>query len=257
MCLVVVGWRCHAHFPLVVAANRDEFHDRPTAPATFWSDHPTVFAGRDLLGGGTWMGASRAGRFAALTNYRDPALHRTHAPSRGALVSGFLAGVETPEQFAARLEHRVADYNGFNLLVADLDALICISHVPGEPYCTQVLSPGVHALSNHRLNTPWPKLLRARAGMTRALPLLPDRRALRRMLADRDMAPDSALPDTGVGLALERMLSAVFIVSPRYGTRASTLLLRSNSGELVMEEAAFDSRGRTSGWRSASFCIAP
>lgn len=219
MCLIAIAWQAHPDFPLVVAANRDEWRDRPAAPAHWWPDHPDLLAGRDLQAGGTWLGITRGRRFAAVTNFRDPSDRRTSALSRGTLVTAFLLGDEAPAAFLARLAGSASQYNGFNLLVGDGDTLFYFGSREGE---VRAVEPGVHALSNHLLDEPWPKVQRARAALGESLgdgdePLFA-------MLSDAAPAPDSQLPDTGVGLERERMLSPILIAGPDYGTRASTVL---------------------------------
>lgn len=235
MCLILLGWRAHPAFPLVVAANRDEFHQRATAPAAFWTEQPQMLAGRDLVGGGTWMGITRGGRFAALTNFRNPAHMRPDAPSRGPLVSGFLAGDARLEDYLAKVASRGAEYNGFNLLVGDGNSLAWYSNVSGE---TRRLEPGIYGLSNELLDTPWPKVQQAKSDLSRALNALPDDAGLLQLLRDDRRYPDEALPRTGVSLELERMLSAAFIRSPdqRYGTRSSTVLLLDSEGTVCFDE---------------------
>jgi uncharacterized protein with NRDE domain len=235
VCLILLGWRAHPDFPLVVAANRDEFHARATAPAGFWQDHPRVLAGRDLTAGGTWMGTTRDGRFAALTNYRDPAHMRPEAPSRGKLVSDFLLGQDSPENYLSQLDNDSQAYNGFNLLVGDRHSLAWYSNIDRQQ---RVLSPGVYGLSNELLDTPWPKVQAAKSDLSRALNALPDDSALFRLLRDDKIYPDNALPRTGVSLELERMLSAAFIKSDtrQYGTRSSTVLIQSAHGRVSYDE---------------------
>lgn len=235
MCLILLAWRAHPEFPLVVAANRDEFHNRATAAAAYWQVHPDILAGRDLVAGGTWMGVTRSGRFAALTNYRDPSQMRPDAPSRGPLVSDFLAGNEAPEVYLARISEHGSEYNGFNLLVADRDDLFWYSNMGGEP---KTLAPGIYGLSNELLDTPWPKVEAAKSDLSRALGALPDDAHLFRLLRDDRIYPDETLPRTGVSLELERMLSAAFITSDsrNYGTRSSTVLMQDHSGLVSYDE---------------------
>lgn len=235
MCLILLGWQAHPDFPLVVAANRDEFFARPTAAAGFWPKAPNVLAGQDLQAGGTWMGTTRDGRFAALTNYRAPEHHRADAPSRGPLVSRFIAGNQSPEAYLDVLRRDPLDYNGFNLLVGDRHSLYWYSNVSREVHA---LAPGVYGLSNELLDTPWPKVRAAKSDLSRALQALPDETALLHLLRDDTIYPDEALPRTGVSLELERMLSAAFIKSAegRYGTRSSTVLLRSTTGRASYDE---------------------
>ncbi|RTL57900.1 MAG: NRDE family protein [Rhodocyclaceae bacterium] len=235
MCLILLAWQAHPEFPLVVAANRDEFHNRPTAVADYWQDRPDILAGRDLVAGGTWMGMTLTGRFAALTNYRDPAQMRPDAPSRGPLVSDFLTGNAAPQDYLQGLALSGGGYNGFNLLVADRQELFWYSNMGGEP---RRLAPGIYGLSNELLDTPWPKVEAAKSDLSRALEALPDDAPLFRLLRDDRTYPDDALPRTGVSLELERMLSAAFITSDNrnYGTRSSTVLIQDRSGLVSYDE---------------------
>lgn len=229
MCLILFAWQAHARYPLVVAANRDEFYARPAARLAEWSDQPGLYAGRDLQAGGTWLGMTRDGRFAALTNYRDPQRVRTERPSRGALVSDFLRAQLRPAEYCAELAVRAGDYNGFNLLVGDRDELWCFSNF-GDG--AMPVKPGIHGLSNHLLDTPWPKVQRGRARFTELLAAdEPDERALFALLGERRVAADAELPATGVSLEWERALSPLFITMPEYGTRCSTVLLRDRGGD--------------------------
>ncbi len=243
MCLILVAWRAHPKYGLVVAANRDEFHARPTASAGFWPDAPRVLAGRDLEGGGTWLGITTNGRFAALTNYRDPSRVLTAAPSRGDLVRRFLAGADSPLTFRVGLEEVGARYNGFNLLFSDGQSLQTYSNCGG---CAGELEPGIYGLSNHLLDTPWPKVAQGKSELARALQALPDDGPLMELLRDDRIAPDDELPRTGVSLEWERLLSAAFIRSPTYGTRSSTVLLIAGR-EVRFDEASYDPSGRETG----------
>jgi uncharacterized protein with NRDE domain len=238
MCLVAVAFGVHRDVPLVVAANRDEWRDRPAAALSFWSDHPTILAGRDLAAGGTWMGITRTGRFAAVTNYRDPSERRSMPRSRGALVTDALLSPDPPEVFLRSLEP--SDYAGFNLLVGDERRLFYYSSREGEP--REVL-PGVHGLSNHLLDEPWPKVLRARAAIAEAPP---DDARIFAMLSDTNIAPDDELPDTNVGLAWERRLSPPLITGDDYGTRTSTILRVGRAGSVHVEERTRDATGNVS-----------
>lgn len=234
MCLILFAYRVHPEYRLVAAANRDEFFARPTAPAAPWPDAPGVVAGRDLRGGGTWMGVAEGGRWAAVTNHRDPGEPLPHAPSRGDLVAGFLRGAEAPGDYLARLESRAAEYNGFNLLAGDARSLFWFSNRSGEP--PRRLEPGIYGLSNHLLDTAWPKVQRGKRELARLLAGPADPVPLLDLLLDRTLAADHLLPDTGVGAERERALSAAFILTPGYGTRASTaLLLRPDGGGLLVE----------------------
>ncbi|HEV2131169.1 MAG TPA: NRDE family protein [Longimicrobiaceae bacterium] len=238
MCLILLAHRIHPEYPLVFAANRDEFYARPTAPAGYWDDAPEVLAGRDLQAGGTWMGITPGGRWAAVTNYRDLASERPGARSRGELVSQFLRSRDTPEAYLRQIADRAAEYNGFNLLVADREQLWYFSNRGGEP---RELGPGVYGLSNHLLDTPWPKVVRGKQALSALLEdgAAPAPEPLFEILADADPAPEAELPETGVGREWERALSSLFIATPTYGTRASTVLLIDHSGRATFVERTF------------------
>ena len=230
MCTLLLAWQVDPARPLVVAANRDEFYARPAAAAAFWQDAPQLLAGRDLQAGGTWLGVTREGRFAALTNVREPGLRAPpHAPSRGQLVADFLRGNSAPEDYLASL--RPADYAGFNLVVGVIGDRASLWYLSNRAGPARRLGPGVYGVANAALDTPWPKVAR---GRERLAALVaggePGTRALLDLLADPTPAADAELPDTGVGLALERMLSPLFIASPAYGTCCSTALAIDRDG---------------------------
>ncbi|MGH8231584.1 MAG: NRDE family protein, partial [Steroidobacteraceae bacterium] len=210
MCLILLAWRAHPDYPLVLAANRDEFHARAATPACWWRQ-PQILAGRDLQGGGTWLGVARSGRFAALTNYRDPMLPQLAAPSRGELVPATLTSGASVERTLARLAKSGGRYNPFNLIFSDGEQLAVYESVPGAG---RVLGPGVYALSNHLLDTPWPKVRAAKSALAAALTRLPDDAALLELLRDERQADDGQLPRTGVSLEWERLLSSAFIRAP-------------------------------------------
>jgi uncharacterized protein with NRDE domain len=238
MCLILIAYRCHPHYPLLVAANRDEFYDRPTAPLGFWHDIPQILAGRDLKEGGTWLGVTQSGRFAAITNFRDPSRVIADAPSRGCLVSDFLRSIEPPSVYLDQLAPRADLYNGFNLLLGDAERLCYYSNRGGK---FQVLPPGLYGLSNHLLDTPWPKIKRARQLLLELLDrqsnLAPD--DVLDVLTDCTPAPDSDLPDTGVSLEWERWLSPIFIDAPGYGTLCTTVLQVAKGGRARMVETTW------------------
>lgn len=238
MCLIVVGWRVNADYPLLVAANRDEFYARPTAFADFWSDAPEVIGGRDLEAGGTWLGITRSGRFAAVTNVREPGAGKGRH-SRGRLTQDFLTGRQTAAGYVSQLA--MQDFSGFNLLVSDGDSLWYCSNRSSSP---QELAPGIYGVSNHLLDSPWPKLVTARLGFAQALDKLPDHAPLFAILADDEIVPDGELPDTGVPLEWERRLSAIFVRSADYGTRASTVVTRNGGGAITFEERSFGPHGQ-------------
>ena len=250
MCLILVAWQVRPDYPLIVAANRDEFFARPTRAARFWPDAPDVFAGRDLEAGGSWLGISRSGRFAALTNYRQGGKPDGDAPSRGALVTNFLVGEADASDYGAALTSRAELYRGFNLLVSDGRQLAYCSNRGAGSFC---LAPGIYGLSNHLLDTPWPKLSAAKSAFSAALGGLPADEPFFELLADREIVADPNLPDTGVGREWERILSAVFVASPHYGTRASTLLTVHRSGGVRFIERSFGPAGAPLGDVSTSF----
>ncbi len=243
MCLIAFAWRRDAHFPLVVAANRDELHARPTAPAAFWPDCPRILAGRDLLGHGTWLGISSDGRFAALTNLRSAREARRDAPSRGSLVRAFLGGVERPGDFLEEVARRAHRYNGFCLVAGDGMEL---GYYCARDAAPSILAPGIHGLSNARLDAPWPKVEGLKSGLASVL-ARPRWRAgdLMELLADRRQAPDEDLPDTGTGRARERVSSPAFIAGDHYGTRSSTVLRVDAGGCVEFTEQSFGPGGRT------------
>jgi uncharacterized protein with NRDE domain len=260
VCLILLAWRSHPDYPLVVAANRDEFFARPTAPAYFWADAPDVLAGRDLEAGGTWLGITRGGRFAALTNYRDPARVRSGTPSRGALVSGFLQGAMTPAEYLAHLRKTGAAYNGFNLVFGMIGggapALHCFSNILDMGRgADDRLAPGIYGLSNHLLDTPWPKVARGKSALAAALQALPEDAPLMALLRDERVAQDEELPRTGVSLEWERLLSAAFVRSPDYGTRSSTVLTVDRSGQVRFDEVSFDARAHAQGRVQHTFAL--
>jgi uncharacterized protein with NRDE domain len=243
MCLIVFAWRPEHSTPLLLAANRDEFYARPTLPLAAWEEAPGVLAGRDLEAGGTWLGLGPEGRFAALTNIRDPgqALGRR---SRGDLVAQFLTSGMPMDDYLREVRGRSAEYSGFNLLIGTFAAgtrprLAYLNSREGE---IVALPAGVYGLSNAAIDTPWPKLRKAREGLAQAL-AEPQEAGLLSVLADPQPAADSELPETGVGLATERLLSSVFIASPSYGTRASTVVTLKADGQRRITERSFGPYG--------------
>ncbi|MDH0746434.1 NRDE family protein [Pseudomonas sp. GD03842] len=238
MCLIVFAWRPDHPQPFILAANRDEFYARPTRPLAQWEDAPHIYAGRDLEAGGTWLGVSTDGRFAALTNIRDPG-QPLGRRSRGELVAHFLQGTLSVDDYLREVAGRAAEYSGFNLLVGDRHSLHFLNAVDAAP-CQ--LAPGVYGVSNAGLDTPWPKLLKAKAALSAHLND-PEPEALFDLLADDTAAADTELPNTGVGFATEKLLSSVFIASPNYGTRASTVLIVSADGSRRLIERSFGPHG--------------
>lgn len=230
MCLIVVAIGEHPQFPLIIAANRDEFLDRPAAQAAFWDDSPHVLAGKDLRRGGTWLGVTRTERFAALTNYRDLSRPLVNGPSRGELVRNALD---------ADIDLTGSDqYDGFNLIYGPLDALRYHNNIEGTDL---MLSSGIHGLSNHVLDTPWPKVIKAKEDVRTALNTAKQDlvEGLFSVLRSSERAKDSELPSTGVPLELERSLSSIFIATKGYGTRCSTVILVDGNGRVMFEERTY------------------
>lgn len=243
MCLIVFAWRVVPGVPLIAAANRDEFYARATAPAGVWPEHPHVYAGRDLQAGGSWMGVTQpsdgaaGSRFAAITNIRAPSEHKDDAPSRGHLVAEFLAGDLSPQAYVEAIRPGAAAYNGFNLVLGDRDTLIWYSNKgDGDTRNGKPLEPGIYGLSNALLDAPWPKVLKTKAQFASLLCLGAPDEAFFEMLADTALAPDMRLPETGVSIDLERVLSAVRIETPGYGTRTSTVVKLYDDAPAVLHE---------------------
>ena len=252
MCLILIAHGAHSDFPLVIAANRDEYYQRPTARAAFWQDHPHILAGRDLECMGTWLGVTREGRFAALTNFRDPRERKTDAPSRGQLVSDFLASEQEPREYLADIAIEAPRYNGFNLLAGDIDGVFYLSSRTGS---VQQVSPGIHGLSNHLLDTPWPKVELGKRRLQAALEGEFSAESLLNLLHDREPAAESELPDTGIGAEMERVLSPALIVSPKYGTRSSTAVLFGVDGSVSFAERTILPGGNTGPTVSLHFSL--
>jgi uncharacterized protein with NRDE domain len=241
MCLIVFAWHVMPGAPLIAAANRDEFYARPTAAAASWEDQPHIYAGRDLQAGGTWMGISQndpdSNRFAAITNIRAPSERLPNAPSRGLLVANFLAGSMTPQEYVAHIAAQPDHFNGFNLLLGDGQTLVWYSNRgQADTRNGQPLSAGIYGLSNGLLDTPWPKVVKTKAQFGSLLCQSAPDDAYFEMLLDTARARDVRLPDTGIDLEWERVLSSVCIESPTYGTRSSTLLRLPAHGPAVLTE---------------------
>jgi uncharacterized protein with NRDE domain len=235
MCLIFTAINYHPVYKLIVAANRDEFYTRKTAAANYWQDQPNVLAGRDLQAGGTWMGMTKHGKLSMLTNYRDPKNIRAEAPSRGYLVSDYLGDDVDPESYLQKIEP--AKYNGFNLIMGDIDNLWYLSNY--REGITK-LGNGLYGLSNHLLDTPWPKVVK---GKQKIAPILGKSDLtvdeLMEFLYDTDVATEN-LPNTGVSPDLERALSSMFIKTPNYGSRCSTVVLVDKNNKVKFSERVYD-----------------
>ena len=238
MCLIFLSVHQHPRYKLIVAANRDEFYQRKTAAAQFWEDHPEILGGRDLEAQGTWMAINKNGRIAMVTNYRDLTNLKSIAPSRGALVADFLLNTESPQNYLSEVAVKGYQYNGFNLIVGSPEELWYNSNYKKG---VEKISNGLHGLSNHLLDTPWPKVER---GLEKMRKLMADQdvssNQLFEVLFDDAIAPDNQLPDTGIGLERERALSSMFIKSPGYGTRCSTVILVDYNNAVQFSERVYD-----------------
>lgn len=239
MCLIFFAVHQHPKFKLVIAANRDEFYNRKTEAAAFWKDDPSVLAGRDLEAGGTWLGVTTSGRISLLTNYRDPANINPSAPSRGQLVAEFLQGETSPKTYLQNLSLSASQYNGFNLMVGSVDELWYFSNYKSG---LQKLENGLHGLSNHLLNTPWPKVENGKKKLQQVIrqQTEPSANQLFSLLMDEQRAPDAQLPETGIGLERERALSSMFIKTKGYGTRCSTVVLVDRDNRLTFAERVYN-----------------
>lgn len=256
MCLIALAYKVHPDYPLLWAANRDEFHARPAAPLSWWPDMPDILGGRDLQEGGTWLGVHRNGRAAAVTNVREPGAALRRPRSRGALITRFLSGKVTAAEFSEDLRTAAGEYGGFNLLLFDGENLHYTSNRPD--HVSRPIEPGLHALSNAQLDTPWPKALAARAAMSTWIEGgAHDNRPMLESMADASPVPDAALPSTGVSLDLERMLSSPFIRSATYGTRCTSILKHSRMGTMELAERRYDALGAILGEDQERFMIAP
>jgi uncharacterized protein with NRDE domain len=247
MCLILLAWHAHPDYPLIVAANRDEFFSRPTETARFWPAVPKLLGGCDLQGGGTWLGLTRNGRFAAVTNYREPENSGEDLPSqtRGLLVSEFLQARHSPPDYLADIAAKAAQYRAFNLICGTLDEGLWYysnrARQANPPSGTRI-APGIHGLSNNLLDIPWPKVADGTSAMKQVLhasQTAPDESALFQILQNPALSEDERLPQTGISLEWERQLSATFVRAPHYGTRSSTLLLCNREGQVIFDELSY------------------
>ena len=253
MCLILFAYKVHPAYPLIVAANRDEFYKRSSSPVEFWEDAPQILAGRDLKEGGTWLGITREGKFAAITNYRDPSAYKTGAPTRGNLIKNYLRGSQSAAAYIKNISGQASLYNGFNLMCADGTDLFVYSN-RGD---IQKLEAGIYGLSNRLLDSPWTKVVRSKKALAAAMNKKGAdlETALFALLADRKIAPDNELPSTGIGLEWERLLSSAFVDSPGYGTRSSAVLLIGKNKWIKFVEKVFD--GKPEPWIESRFSFRP
>ncbi len=243
MCIIAIAYRAHPGYPLVIAANRDEFYDRPAAPLHFWEDHPGILAGKDLKSRGTWFGVNKKGKIGAITNFREPGAAFDSGISRGRLVLDYLAGDAPPDAYLENIAEQKDQFNGFNLVAGSTDSLFWYSN-RGD--AVEKIAPGIHGLSNRLLNTPWPKVAKIREGISRIISqndkINPE--DLFSLLTDSARPPHKMLPDTGIGLQWEKILSPVFVKSDVYGTRCSSVLLLDASGKMLFCERTYDGSGQ-------------
>ncbi len=245
MCLILLSYDMHPVYRMVLAANRDEFYNRPTLPLDFWNDEPDILAGRDLKCSGVWLGVTRIGRIAAVTNFRGPGFEIIDAPSRGLLVSDFLLSKESPKSYLKHLEATGNRYNGFNLIVGDRNELFYYSNRGNR---MEKMKPGLYGLSNHLLDTPWPKVKKGKTYLNTLLSGKSkiDPEDIFNILTDNSYPPDNMLPDTGAGYKWERILSPLFITSRFYGTRSSSIVLVERNGKITFLERTFIADGTAS-----------
>ncbi|MEM7549858.1 MAG: NRDE family protein [Bacteroidota bacterium] len=243
MCLIIFAWKKHEDYKLVLTANRDEFYDRPSERIHFWKEHPEILAGKDLKEGGTWMGVTKGGRFAALTNYRDPKNIKEKAPTRGNLVLDFLKGTQTPKHYLSSLQYRADDYNGFNLLAGDGEDLYYYSNYAID---VQKIEPGVYGLSNSLIDGPWPKVEMGKKRLESSIHKKePNKDELFDHLFDPKIYSDDELPDTGIPLEWERAVSAMHINKENhYGTVNSTVLLWNSNDEISYMERKHEAESK-------------
>ena len=244
MCLVIFALDTVPGSPLVIAANRDEFHARPTAVSGFWRDQPQLLAGRDLQQGGTWMGITRNGRFAAVTNYRDPSRTAPAPRSRGELTLGYLAGTLSPGAYLEGIAANAGEYAGFNLLLGDRSGLWYFSNSCPGP---RELEPGIYGLSNARLDTSWPTVVTGKQRMAAAIGGGVHHDALAATVSDRGLATPQELDRHGLAGEMDQRLSAQFIVNPQYGTRSTTTLWLDAEDRVHWRELSFAGDGRETG----------
>lgn len=254
MCILFIAVNQHPDYPLIIAANRDEFHARLTQTSHFWADYPDMLAGKDLQAGGTWLGINRIGNFSALTNIRAPSLERFDAQTRGELVVQALHNKSSWEAHTAHLSDTAQNYNGFNLVYGHWQQLHVFNSHTSEH---NLLTDGVYGLSNAQLNTPWPKTQQGVTALNQLcqqeLPLSVD--ALFAILTDTTKAQDEHLPDTGIAKPWEKLLSSVFIQSPDYGTRCSTVITVDQQQHLTWQERSYDSSGDITSTQQFDFDI--
>jgi len=241
MCLVLLAYKIHRDYPLIIASNRDEYYERRSIPAEFWHEYPDLLAGRDIRGEGTWLGLTKNGKIGLLTNYRDPKIYKDFAPSRGKIILSYLTGNNDLKSFLDVLDQSRSVYNPFNLIAGRFDSLYYYSNVNG---IIEELKPGVHGLCNHFLNTPWPKVIKTKQGLKRIIEgnevIKVDN--LLELMEDTAQANVDNLPDTGIGMHFEKILSSIFIKTDVYGTKSTTVIFIHQNKEINFYEKSFIDR---------------
>ncbi|MEX2604300.1 MAG: NRDE family protein [Gracilimonas sp.] len=239
MCLITFSYKTHPKYNLILAGNRDEFYERPTRKAHFWTDddHPNILAGKDLQAGGTWLGVHKDGRWGAVTNYRDPTIQKENPPSRGELVMDYLKSSMFAMDYLQELTTKAGEYNGFNLLLWDAKGFY---HYSNQNKKVTLIPDGIHGISNALLDTPWPKLTNTKKRL-QAITKKEDfkKERLFKLLSDQTQAPEEELPVTGIPKDLEKAISSIFIKTENYGTRCSTVLLIDKEGNIDFTERLF------------------
>ena len=240
MCIVLLAYKIHPQFPLIVLTNRDEFYDRESQPSGFWEDYPYLLAGKDIEGKGTWLGITKCGRFAVITNYRDPHRMKKDAPTRGFIALDYLVGSQETPDYLDRLGQMESVHNGFNLIFGNIEHLHYYSNIKNR---ASKLNPGIYGLSNHFLDTPWPKVKKGKRLLEDILEKDPsiNFKKLLDILFDDQKAKPYDLPETGIGSEFEHLLSSIFIKSETYGTKASTVIRVDREKNVFFNELSFQS----------------
>lgn len=253
MCLLVFSYSSHSDYKLILAANRDEFYKRPAQPAHYWKNKPSIYAGVDDEAGGTWLGVNKKGKIAALTNFRDLGNLKQNAPTRGKIVSDFLEDKINKRLYSENLINTADNYNGYNLIFGEVNSLLYFSSITKK---VEELKPGIYSLSNHLLNSPWPKNKKINSLFNEVISRKNFSVAeLFEILSDKEEFEENMLPDTGLPKEIERAISPIFIVSPSYGTRSSTVILVDNDDTLFFEEHTYDENGTVTGTSTTTFKI--
>jgi uncharacterized protein with NRDE domain len=248
MCLLLIAYNAHPNYRLILAANRDEFYNRPALPLHNWKDNPELFAGKDLEGGGTWLGITANGKVAAITNYRDMAKIKAGAPTRGKLVTDFLLNNISPEKYSNILIKTSDVYNGYNLVFGTLENLYYFSNQTKEII---KLSSAIYGLSNHLLDTPWPKVQKSKRRFIEILEEpVPSKYELFQLLKDNEIF-NKDLPETGLPKEMERLVSPIFTLTDKYGTRSSSIIFIDKDDNVQFIEKSLNSENN--GWETSSF----